>query len=83
MKEQRLFNKGNLFLFQKNWWFPSKFPQLAADEEFAENPEKVKLLTLLKFQEEPKRLRIGFFNAITEKTKLPSEISTLAKSEKK
>ena len=19
-----LFNKGNMFLFQKNWWFPSK-----------------------------------------------------------
>ena len=64
----RTFQQRKYVLFQKNWWFPSKFPQLAADEEFAENPEKVKLLTLLKFQEEPKRLRNWIFQCHYRKT---------------
>ena len=56
-----LFNKGNMFYSRRIGGFPSKFPQLAADEEFAENPEKVKLLTLLKFLEEQKRIRNWIF----------------------
>ena len=64
-----LFNKGNLFYSRRIGGFPSKFPQLAADEEFAENPEKVKLFNATKISGRTKKgLGIGFFNAITEKT---------------
>ena len=60
MKEQNFSTKEICFDSRRIGGF-QQFPQLAADEEFTENPEKVKLLTLLKFQEEPKRLRNWIF----------------------
>lgn len=64
-----LFSKGNLFYSRRVGGNPSKYPDLNADEEIVENPEKVKLFNAVKVSGRTnKNLGIGFFNAITEKT---------------
>lgn len=65
-----LFNKGELFYSRRVGGSPSRPVNLAENEEFVENPEKVKLFNAIKFSGRTKKgLGIGFFNGVTEKTK--------------
>lgn len=64
-----LFNKGNLFYSRRVGGTPSRVAELNDDEEYIENPEKVKLFNALKVSgRTDKGLGIGFFNGITEKS---------------
>ncbi|OWR14412.1 DUF5916 domain-containing protein [Chryseobacterium sp. VAUSW3] len=63
-----LFSKGNLFYSRRIGGHPSLSPSLNTDEEFVENPDKVKLFNAVKVSGRTnKGLGIGFFNAVTEK----------------
>lgn len=63
-----LFSKGNLFYSRRIGGHPSLSPSLNNDEEFVENPDKVKLFNAVKVSGRTnKGLGIGFFNAVTEK----------------
>ncbi|MGZ5210492.1 MAG: DUF5916 domain-containing protein, partial [Kaistella sp.] len=63
-----LFSKGNLFYSRRIGGNPSHSPALNTDEEFVENPDKVKLFNAVKISGRTnKGLGIGFFNAVTEK----------------
>ncbi|OWK74034.1 hypothetical protein CBW16_01055 [Flavobacteriaceae bacterium JJC] len=63
-----LFSKGNLFYSRRIGGSPSHQPTLNEDEEFIENPDKVKLFNAVKISGRTnKGLGIGFFNAVTEK----------------
>ncbi|MFY0629525.1 MAG: hypothetical protein JXR05_04030 [Flavobacteriaceae bacterium] len=69
-----LFGKGNLFFSRRIGDRPTDFGavanELSADEEIIENPDVVKMLNAVKVSGRTKKgLGIGFFNAITEKTK--------------
>ncbi|MGV6844602.1 MAG: DUF5916 domain-containing protein [Lutibacter sp.] len=69
-----LFSKGGLFYSRRIGNSPvgatSVEENLNSDEEIVKNPSKVKLLNALKVSGRTKKgLGIGFFNAITEKTK--------------
>ena len=63
-----LFSKGNLFYSRRIGGHPSLSPSLNTDEEFVENPDKVKLFNAVKVSGRTnKGLGVGFFNAVTEK----------------
>lgn len=63
-----LFSKGNLFYSRRIGGHPSLSPSLNNDEEFVENPDKVKLFNAVKVSGRTnKGLGVGFFNAVTEK----------------
>lgn len=69
-----LFTKGRLFYSRRIGDRPTGFntvqDQLLADEEIVENPQETNLLNALKISGRTEGgLGIGFFNAITEKTK--------------
>lgn len=69
-----LFGKGNLFFSRRIGNRPTDFGavsnELTADEEIIDNPDAVKMLNAVKVSGRTKKgLGIGFFNAITEKTK--------------
>lgn len=64
-----LFSKGNLFYSRRVGDYPSRDPNLVADESIVGNIQKVKLLNATKISGRTnKGLGIGFFNAITKKT---------------
>ncbi len=64
-----LFSKGGLFYSRRVGDYPSKDPNLEADESIVGNIQKVKLLNATKISGRTnKGLGIGFFNAITKKT---------------
>ncbi|AYO57449.1 hypothetical protein CO230_04515 [Chryseobacterium sp. 6424] len=64
-----LFSKGDLFYSRRIGGSPSGTARLNNDEEFVENPEKVKLFNAIKISGRTNAgLGIGFFNAVTEKT---------------
>ncbi|WP_046755762.1 DUF5916 domain-containing protein [Kordia jejudonensis] len=65
-----LFNKGNLFFSRRIGNAPSKSPEVADNEEVVDLPNEVQLINAVKVSGRTKEgLGIGFFNAITEKTK--------------
>lgn len=68
-----LFNKGNLFYTRRIGGFPINYFDESAlndDEELLENPDKVNMLNAVKVSGRTEGgLGIGFFNAITERTK--------------
>lgn len=75
-----LFSKGNLFYSRRIGGHPSLNPSLNTDEEFVENPDKVKLFNAVKVSGRTnKGLGIGFFNAVTEK--MHAEIRNINTSE--
>lgn len=64
-----LFSKGNLVYTRRIGGNPSRSASLNTNEEYLENPSKVKLLNALKISGRTKKgLGIGFLNAVTEKT---------------
>ncbi|KEY19636.1 DUF5916 domain-containing protein [Kaistella antarctica] len=64
-----LFSKGDLFYSRRVGDYPSREPNLEADEILLDNIQKVKLLNATKISGRTnKGLGIGFFNAITKKT---------------
>ncbi|WP_298511601.1 DUF5916 domain-containing protein [uncultured Kordia sp.] len=65
-----LFNKGNLFFSRRIGNSPSGSVETADNEELVDFPSEVKLINAVKVSGRTKNgLGIGFFNAITEKTK--------------
>ncbi|MDG2193268.1 MAG: DUF5916 domain-containing protein [Polaribacter sp.] len=69
-----LFGKGDLFYSRRIGNIPTNFyavyDELAANEEVTNNPGKVNMLNAIKISgRTQKGLGIGFFNAITDKTK--------------
>ncbi|EDP96038.1 DUF5916 domain-containing protein [Kordia algicida OT-1] len=65
-----LFNKGNLFFSRRIGNSPSGSVNVADNEEVTDFPDEVKLINAVKVSGRTKNgLGIGFFNAITEKTK--------------
>lgn len=66
-----LFSKGNLFYSRRIGGSPSSYPEIDdTNEVITEIPEEVKLLNSVKISGRSKNgLGIGFFNAITERTK--------------
>ncbi len=72
-----LFNKGDLFYSRRIGSRPTGYPNLDADEEVTDMPNKVKMLNAVKISGRTKKgLGVGFFNAITEKTE-----ATITKTE--
>ena len=66
-----LFSKGGLFYSRRVGDFPSREPNLNADEELAGDKQKVNLLNATKISGRTNGgLGIGFFNAITKKTEV-------------
>ncbi|SFI08284.1 DUF5916 domain-containing protein [Halpernia frigidisoli] len=66
-----LFSKGNLFYSRRVGDYPSRSPDLGADESLVDNIQKVKLYNATKISGRTnKGLGIGFFNALTEKNKV-------------
>lgn len=65
-----LFNKGNLFFSRRIGNAPSTSATTAENEEVVDSPDEVKLINAVKISGRTKNgLGIGFFNAVTEKTK--------------
>lgn len=65
-----LFNKGNLFFSRRIGNAPSGSIETADNEEVVDLPSEVKLINAVKVSGRTKDgLGIGFFNAVTEKTK--------------
>jgi len=65
-----LFNKGNLFFSRRIGNSPSGSVDVADNEELVDSPDEVKLINAIKVSGRTKNgLGVGFFNAITEKTK--------------
>ncbi|WP_420573883.1 DUF5916 domain-containing protein [Kordia sp.] len=65
-----LFNKGDLFFSRRIGNSPSGSVDTASNEEVVDFPDEVKLINAVKVSGRTKNgLGIGFFNAITEKTK--------------
>ncbi|WP_298420387.1 DUF5916 domain-containing protein [uncultured Kordia sp.] len=65
-----LFNKGRLFFSRRIGNAPSRSADTADNEEVVDSPDEVKLINAVKVSGRTKNgLGIGFFNAITEKTK--------------
>ena len=82
MKEQNFSTKEICFIPEELVVSQVSF-QLAADEEFAENPEKSKTFNAFKISGRTKRFRNWIFNAITEKTEASiRNINTGEKSER-
>ncbi len=64
-----LFNKGNLFYSRRVGGYPSRYPDISADEIVEEYPTEVKLLNATKISGRTNGgLGIGVFNGITERT---------------
>ena len=85
-----LFNKGNLFFSRRIGNAPVErgdvYDELIENEDVVEevidNPEEVKTLNAIKVSGRTKKgLGIGFFNAITEKTKAKIQTKTFTRDE--
>lgn len=66
-----LFNKGRIFFSRRIGDGPTRFEELAENEQYIENPSRVNILNALKISGRTKdKLGIGFLNSITEETKV-------------
>ena len=66
-----LFRKGGLFFSRRIGSSPTGYPNLAANEQEIDRPNKVEALNIIKISGRTKKgLGVGFLNAITKKTEV-------------